>query len=73
MAFATWFIGVLNDRFAAGPANPAGYAPGMWLFTLLASLGLLFSFLLWRAEQGTRAHGLETITIRKEEEKQGDD
>ncbi|OQC36336.1 MAG: Hexuronate transporter [Acidobacteria bacterium ADurb.Bin051] len=73
MAFVPWFIGVLNDRFAAGPANPAGYAPGMWLFTLLASLGLLFSFLLWRAEHGPRAHGLETITIRKEEEKQGDD
>jgi hypothetical protein len=33
----------------------------MWAFTVLASLGLLFSFLLWRAERGPGAHGLETI------------
>lgn len=69
MAFVPWFIGFLNDRFAAGPENPAGYAPGMWLFTLLASLGLLFSFLLWRAERGPGSHGLETIVIGKGEGK----
>ena len=61
MAFVPWFIGFLNDRFGASPENTAGYAAGMWAFTVLASLGLLFSFLLWRAERGPGAHGLETI------------
>jgi hypothetical protein len=48
----------------AGPENPAGYAGGMWFYTGLSSLGLLFAFLLWRAESGPRAHGLESITAR---------
>lgn len=61
MAIVPWFIGFLNDRFRAGPENTGGYAAGMWVFTVLASLGLLFSFLLWRAERGPGAHGLETI------------
>jgi MFS family permease len=64
MAFVPWFIGFLNDRFEAGPGNTGGYAAGMWFFTVLASLGLLFSFLLWRAERGPLGHGLETITTR---------
>jgi MFS family permease len=63
MAAVPWLIGVLNDAYAAGPENPAGYAAGMWLFTALASLGLVFSFLLWRTERGPHAHGLETITM----------
>jgi MFS family permease len=57
-------IGSLNDSAKAGPENPAGYAPGMWFYTALASLGLLFSFLLWRSERGPGGHGLETITTR---------
>ncbi|MBM4167561.1 MAG: major facilitator superfamily domain-containing protein 1 [Ignavibacteria bacterium] len=62
MAAIPWLIGVTNDAFDAGPANPDGYAAGMWIFTGLASLGLLFSFLLWRTERGPTSHGLETIT-----------
>ena len=67
MAVVPWLIGFLNDRFLAGPENPAGYAPGMWFFTLLASLGLFFSYKLWRSERGPGGHGLETITIGSKE------
>lgn len=64
MAFVPWFIGFLNDRFNASADNTAGYAAGMWAFTVLASLGLFFSFMLWRQEKGPRSHGLETITTK---------
>jgi len=57
-------VGSLNDWAQAGPENPLGYAPGMWFYTALASLGLVFSFLLWRTERGPGGHGLETITTR---------
>jgi MFS family permease len=57
-------IGSLNDAAQAGPENPGGYAHGMWFYTALASLGLVFSFLLWRTERGPGGHGLETITTR---------
>ena len=64
MALIPWVIGVTNDFFQAGPANPGGYAPGMWIFTVLASLGLFFSFMLWKTERGPGSHGLETITTK---------
>ncbi len=64
MAIIPWLIGFTNDAFLAGPDNPGGYAPGMWIFTALASLGLVFSFLLWKTETGSGGHGLETITTR---------
>ena len=57
-------IGWANDFSAAGPANPGGYALGMWFFTILGFAGLIFSFLLWKAETGPNAHGLETITTK---------
>ncbi|TVQ31637.1 MAG: MFS transporter [Wenzhouxiangella sp.] len=57
-------IGLLNDSFQASPENPAGYAAGMWFYTLLASLGLVFSWLLYRSEKGPGGHGLETITTK---------
>ena len=41
-------IGALNDRFQAGPQNTAGYAPGMWFYTALAAVGVLFA---WRLRQ----------------------
>ncbi|KAA2285390.1 MFS transporter [Arenimonas fontis] len=56
-------VGALNDRYLAGPENPAGYAPGMWFYTALSSLGLFFAWRLWRAERGQGGHGLETITV----------
>ena len=42
-------------------ANPAGYRPGMWIFTTLGFLGLLFSWLLYRSEKGPGGHGLEAV------------
>ncbi len=53
-------VGTLNDWGGASPENPAGYAAGMWFYTALAALGLVFSFLLWRTERGARGHGLES-------------
>ncbi len=64
MAALPWIIGMTNDAFKAGPLNPAGYNPGLWVFTGLAAMGLVFSFLLWQTERGPRAHGLETITTK---------
>ncbi len=55
-------IGWANDHWQASPANPAGYAPGMWMFSVLGFAGLLFAWLLRRRETGPHAHGLETIT-----------
>lgn len=64
VAIIPWLIGFTNDAFSAGPENPGGYAPGMWIFTALASLGLFFSFMLWKTEKGPGSHGLETITTK---------
>jgi MFS family permease len=60
VALVPLVIGTLNDAFSAGAENPAGYVPGMWFYTLLAAMGLLFSWLLWRAETGPGSHGLES-------------
>jgi len=57
-------IGWSNDHWHASAANPAGYTPGMWMFSVLGFLGLLFAALLRRAETGSNAHGLETITVK---------
>lgn len=64
MAFVPWLIGFTNDLAMASPDNPEGYAYGMWIFTALASLGLFFSYMLWRTEKGPGGHGLETITTK---------
>jgi Na+/melibiose symporter-like transporter len=58
-----WAIGAANDASGASAANPGGYGPGMWLFSTLGVLGVVFALLLRRAETGPHAHGLETITI----------
>jgi MFS family permease len=60
LAGMNWLIGWANDTAHAGAANPAGYRPGMWIFTVLGFLGLLFSWLLYRSEKGPGGHGLET-------------
>lgn len=62
VAAVPWLIGRANDTLGAGPANPDGYNAMIWILTGLASVGLLFAFLLWQTERGPRAHGLETIT-----------
>jgi len=52
-------IGFSNDISGASATNPGGYNPGMWIFSILGFLGLLFAFLLRKAETGPNAHGLE--------------
>ncbi len=55
-------IGKANDFAHASQQNPRGYALGMWIFSTLGFLGMLFSYLLRRRETGPQGHGLETIT-----------
>jgi MFS family permease len=56
-------IGMANDYSGASGQNPGGYALGMWIFSTLGFLGLLFAILLRRNETGPNAHGLETIKV----------
>jgi len=62
VAGMNWTIGRSNDIFQASAANPGGYAPGMWVFSILGFLALAFAIMLRREETGPNAHGLETIT-----------
>lgn len=55
-------VGWANSYSHASAANPAGYHLGMWIFSILGILGVLFSFLLRQRELGPHGHGLETIT-----------
>ena len=55
-------IGWANDHSNASAANPNGYHMGMWIFSILGLLGMLFAFLLRQRELGPHGHGLETIT-----------
>jgi MFS family permease len=57
-------IGWANDHSHAGVQNPEGYRMGMWIFSILGFLGVLFAFLLRRRELGPHGHGLETITTK---------
>jgi MFS family permease len=59
-------IGIANKTNEATAANPGGYAMGMWLFSVLGLIGMIFSFLLYRAETGGRGHGLERPNIEKD-------
>jgi len=54
-------IGFSQDKFNATPSNPSGYLPMLWLLAGASLAGILFSGLLWLAERGPKAHGLETI------------
>jgi MFS family permease len=58
-------IGWANKLTGAGIDNLGGYSLGMSLFTTLSLLGLMFAFLLRRAETGPHAHGLETTAISR--------
>jgi MFS family permease len=55
-------IGWANDHGHASAQNPAGYRLGMWIFSILGFLGVMFAFLLRQRERGPHGHGLETIT-----------
>jgi len=56
-----FMIGWANDYSGAGPANPEGYNLGLWLFSSLGVLGLIFAILLNRVEAGPKGHGLDKI------------
>jgi MFS family permease len=58
-------VGWANTYSHAGVDNPAGYNLGMWIFSVLGFLGVLFAFLLRQRELGPHGHGLETITTAK--------
>jgi MFS family permease len=55
-------VGWANNYGHADAAHPAGYRLGMWIFSVLGILGVLFAFLLRQREMGPHGHGLETIT-----------
>jgi len=57
-------IGWANDHAQASATNPGGYSLGMWIFSILGFLGVLFAWLLRRRETGPHGHGLETITTK---------
>jgi MFS family permease len=63
-AAMSWGIGRVNDAAGASAEHPEGWLPAMWMLAALATLGFVFSFLLWREERGPRAHGLERVTGR---------
>jgi MFS family permease len=54
--------GWLNDTSHAGPHNPGGYQPMLWLFGTLATLGFAATALLWARESGPDGHGLNVAT-----------
>jgi MFS family permease len=58
-------IGWANTHSHASADNPAGYNLGMWIFSILGILGVLFAFLLRQREMGPHGHGLESITTAK--------
>jgi MFS family permease len=55
-------VGWANNYGHADASNPAGYNLGMWIFSILGILGVVFAFLLRQRELGPHGHGLETIT-----------
>jgi len=57
----SWGLGKVKDVTSASAANPAGWVYVMWILGALATVGFVFSFLLWKSERGPKAHGLETV------------
>jgi MFS family permease len=55
----SWGLGAAKDAAGASAANPAGWLPVMWMLAGLASLGMLFSFLLWRSDRRPGGYGLD--------------
>jgi MFS family permease len=62
-------IGAANDYSGASSANPSGYNLGMWIFSILGILGLIFAYLLRKAETGPQGHGLELSRAEAEARK----
>lgn len=58
--------GWLSDEAHAGPHNPAGYDPMLWMFGIFSLLGFLAVAALWRREAGPHGHGLNAAAHRAE-------
>ncbi len=58
----SWGLGLLKDASGASAAHPAGWTPVMVALGALASVGFVFSFLLWKSERSPRGHGLDAVT-----------
>jgi len=54
-----YLLGWSNDISGASADNPMGYAMGMWILSILGIIGLIFAYLLRKAESGPNGHGLE--------------
>jgi MFS family permease len=52
--------GALNDMSGAGPDNPAGYDPMLWLFFALSLFGFLFAARLFGSPLMTAANGSDS-------------
>ena len=50
--------GWLNDQAHAGPHNPGGYVPMLWMFGVFSFAAFLATAALWRREAGPHGHGL---------------
>jgi MFS family permease len=61
LTLANVAAGALNDGNRAGPDNPAGYNPMLWMFFLLSLFGFVFAAALRLRETSSKGHGLETI------------
>ena len=59
MALFPLLIGAANDFTGASATNPGGYHLGMWIFSILGILGLIFAYLLRKSELSPAGHGLE--------------
>jgi MFS family permease len=68
MAIFPVLIGAANDYAGASATNPGGYDLGMWIFSILGILGLIFAYLLRKAETGPHGHGLEKGIKRRKKE-----
>jgi MFS family permease len=59
MAACNLAAGWLNDLGHAGPKHPAGYAAMLWMFGVLATVGVAATAMLWVREAGPEGHGLD--------------
>ncbi len=59
LSISNYAAGSLNDHYAAGPQNAAGYSAMLIWFFALAMAALLATIMLWRRERGPQAYGLE--------------
>jgi MFS family permease len=64
MLIANLGAGWLNDTNGAGPENPGGYLPMLWMFMLVSFFGFAFAAALRARETSPAGHGLESIRAR---------